>query len=57
MSATPIEQLKREALAGLTPHTKADYEAVLADRRKVWLAAVAVTQVAAAPVLAGKDRK
>lgn len=39
------------------PYTPADLAAVRSERRKVWLVAVAVTQVAAAPVLAGKDTK
>jgi len=56
MSATPIEQLKREALAGLQYHPD-DIRAVSAATLAKHLPTIKAVQDAAAPVLAGKDRK
>lgn len=57
MSPTPIDQLKREALAGMTePHPAdlAEVRAAVFARHQPTIAAI---QAAAKPVLAGKDTK
>lgn len=56
MAPTPIEQLKREALAVLTYHPD-DLKAVAAATLAKHLPTIKAVQDAAAPVLAGKDRK
>ena len=57
MSATPIEQLKREALAGLTQPHPADLAEVRAAVFAKHQPTIAALQAAAAPVLSGKDTK
>lgn len=56
MAPTPIEQLKREALAGLQYHPD-DLKSVAAATLAKHLPTIKSVQAAAAPVLAGKDRK
>lgn len=56
MAPTPIEQLKREALAVLQYHPD-DIAAVKAATLAKHLPTIKAVQAAAAPVLAGKDTK
>ena len=56
MGATPIAQLKREALASIRHHPD-DLKAVSAAAFSKHLPTIKAVQAAAAPVLAGKDTK
>jgi len=56
MAPTPIDQLKREALAGLQYHHD-DIRAVSAATLAKHLPTIKAVQAAAAPVLAGKEVK
>jgi hypothetical protein len=56
MGATPISQLKREALAGLQYHPD-DLKAVSAACFAKHLPTIKQVQVAAAPVLADQNRR
>lgn len=56
MGATPIEQLKREALASIRHHPD-DIAAVKAATLAKHLPTIKAVQDAAAPVLAGKEVK
>lgn len=56
MTAAPIDQLKREALASIRRHPD-DLKAVSAATLAKHLPTIKAVQDAAAPVLAGKDRK
>lgn len=57
MGATPIDQLKREALAGMTQPHPADLAEVKAAVFAKHQPTIAAIQAAAAPVLAGKEVK
>ena len=56
MAPTPIEQLKREALAGLQYHPD-DLKSVAAATLAKHLPTIKAVQAAAARVLAGKEVK